>query len=242
MVNQRQVHYSESSPAQLPLPRGCLQQQRRLEREPAHRSISRSPRRIIRPPGSWRRASPPFWHCSGGCTGTVCIRWRGNSTRVWKGAWTSALRVARDLHDTLLQSFHGLLPRFQAAVNLLPGRAADARQVLEAAVDDAAQAITEARDAVQDMRWSATTENDLAKAIEAWVRQLGAHQRDATGSATAFSVEVEGTAQNLHPILRDEIYRIAGEALRNAFHHARGAGNRSRNPVRCAAVSRPGAG
>jgi signal transduction histidine kinase len=32
---------------------------------------------------------------------------------------------------------------------------------------------------------------------------------------------VEGAAQDLHPILRDEIYRIAGEALRNAFHHAR---------------------
>jgi signal transduction histidine kinase len=48
---------------------------------------------------------------------------------------------------------------------LLPGRASDARQVLEAAVDDAAQAITEARNAVQDMRSSATTENDLAKAV-----------------------------------------------------------------------------
>jgi signal transduction histidine kinase len=33
-------------------------------------------------------------------------------------------------------------------------------------------------------------------------------------------VAVEGTARNLHPILRDEIYRIAGEALRNAFRHA----------------------
>jgi len=33
-------------------------------------------------------------------------------------------------------------------------------------------------------------------------------------------VEVEGTPQNLHPILRDEVYRIAGEALRNAFRHA----------------------
>ena len=78
---------------------------------------------------------------------------------------TDHRRIARDLHDTLLQSFHGLMPRLQAVVNLLPGRASDARQVLEAAVDDAAQAITEARNAVQDMRSSATTENDLAKAV-----------------------------------------------------------------------------
>ena len=49
-------------------------------------------------------------------------------------------RIARDLHDTLLQSFHGLLMRFQAVQNLLPGRVADARQVLETALDDAARA------------------------------------------------------------------------------------------------------
>jgi len=34
-------------------------------------------------------------------------------------------------------------------------------------------------------------------------------------------MEVEGTPRNLHPILRDEVYRIASEALRNAFRHAR---------------------
>ena len=34
-------------------------------------------------------------------------------------------------------------------------------------------------------------------------------------------MEVEGKPQDVHPILRDEIYRIAGEALRNAFRHAR---------------------
>ncbi|HEV8042824.1 MAG TPA: two-component regulator propeller domain-containing protein [Bryobacteraceae bacterium] len=141
-----------------------------------------------------------------------------------EGRVDERLRVARDLHDTLLQSFHGLLPRLQAAVNLLPGRASDARHVLEAAVDDAAHAITEARDAVQDMRSSATTENDLAKAVEAMGRELAAHQRDATGDAPAFSLEVEGAAQDLHPILRDEIYRIASEGLRNAFHHAQARG------------------
>jgi signal transduction histidine kinase len=130
-------------------------------------------------------------------------------------------RIARDLHDTLLQSFHGLLPRFQAVQNLLPGRTAEAQQVLEAAVDDAAQAITEARDAVQDLRSSTTVTNDLAEAIEVLGEELRAYQTSANGSATDFSVRVDGTAQHLHPMLRDEIYRITGEALRNAFHHAR---------------------
>jgi len=138
-----------------------------------------------------------------------------------EGRVDERLRVARELHDTLLQSFHGLLMRFQGAYNLLPGRAADARQVLETALDDAAQAITEARDAVQDLRTSAVMENDLAKAVEAVGKELAAHQRGSSGEAPAFSLEVEGTLQDLHPIMRDEIYRIAGEALRNAFHHAR---------------------
>ena len=139
-------------------------------------------------------------------------------------------RIARELHDTLLQSFQGLLLRFQAAVNLLPGRAADARQVLESAVDDAAQAITEARDTVQAMRSSTVVTNELAKTIEALGQELAARQRAANGDTTACSVEVEGAAQEQHPILRDEVYRITGEALRNAFRHA-GAAHRSRNPV-----------
>src|SRR3981189_1053606 len=56
-------------------------------------------------------------------------------------------RIARDLHDTLLQSFHGLLLRFQTVSNLLPERPAEARKTLESAIDQAAQAITEGRDA-----------------------------------------------------------------------------------------------
>ena len=130
-------------------------------------------------------------------------------------------RIARDLHDTLLQSFHGLLPRFQVAHNLLPERAADAKQMLESALDDSSQAITEARDAVQGLRSSTVVTNDLANAIEALGAELAAHQSAGNVDATGFSVEVEGTPQDLHPILRDEVYRIAGEALRNAFRHAR---------------------
>ena len=65
-------------------------------------------------------------------------------------------RIARDLHDTLLQSFHGLLLRFQTAFNLLPDRPAESKQVLASAIDQAAEAITEGRDAVQGLRASAT--------------------------------------------------------------------------------------
>jgi O-acetyl-ADP-ribose deacetylase (regulator of RNase III) len=43
---------------------------------------------------------------------------------------------------------------------------------------------------------------------------------------TKFHLVVEGPRRNLHPILQDEIYRIAREAVRNAFRHARRAGSR----------------
>ena len=39
-------------------------------------------------------------------------------------------------------------------------------------------------------------------------------------NSTAFQVHVEGTPRDLHPILRDEVYRITGESIRNAFRHA----------------------
>jgi signal transduction histidine kinase len=127
-------------------------------------------------------------------------------------------RIARDLHDTLLQSFHGLLFQFQAATYLLPGRPEEARKKLEGAIDQAEEAINEGRDAVQGLRSSTLESNDIAEAS----RTIGeALANEGTNQAsTVFRVEVEGTPRNLHPILRDEVYRIVGEALRNAFRHA----------------------
>ena len=125
-------------------------------------------------------------------------------------------RIARDLHDTLLQSFHGLLLRFQTAFNLLPDRPAESKQVLASAIDQAAEAITEGRDAVQGLRTSATEMNDLADSI----RALGEELADENSAEAVLRVEVQGTPRALHPIVRDEVFRIAGEALRNAFRHA----------------------
>jgi ligand-binding sensor domain-containing protein len=125
-------------------------------------------------------------------------------------------RVARELHDTMLQSFQGLLLRFQTVSNLLP--TGEPKQKLDDAIDQAVQAITEGRDAVQGLRSSTTVTNDLACAITTLGTELAG--RESNPNAAEFHVEVEGTPRDLHPILRDEVYRIAGEALRNAFKHA----------------------
>ena len=123
-------------------------------------------------------------------------------------------RIARELHDTLLQSFHGLLLRFQAVYNFLPSRPEEAARTLGAALDHGAEAITQARDAVQELRSSPMITNDLAPALTALAAEL------AENDDAVCRVQVEGAPRDLHPILRDEIYRIAGEALRNAFRHA----------------------
>jgi signal transduction histidine kinase/ligand-binding sensor domain-containing protein len=125
-------------------------------------------------------------------------------------------RIARDLHDTLLQSFHGLLLRFQTVSNSLPP--GDTKQKLDSAIDQAAQAITEGRDAVQELRRSTLVTNDLAASLGVLGQDLA--DGEPTQDSAVFRVTVEGSPRSLHPILRDEIYRIAGEAMRNAFKHA----------------------
>jgi signal transduction histidine kinase/ligand-binding sensor domain-containing protein len=127
-------------------------------------------------------------------------------------------RIARDLHDTLLQSFQGLLLRFQSASKLLPARADEAKQRLDSAIDQAAAAITEGRDAVQGLRSSSFATNDLASGIVAIGKEITSDTSSVDGPTIV--VEVEGTPRDLNPMARDETYRIAGEALRNAFRHA----------------------
>ena len=127
-------------------------------------------------------------------------------------------RIARDLHDTLLQSFHGLLLRLETAAHLLPTRPDHAKTTLDSAIDQASQAIAEGRDAVQSLRSSTIATNDLPVAIRTVAEELAAAETSRT--APVVDVAVEGTQRELHPIVRDEAYRIAVEVLRNAFQHA----------------------
>jgi signal transduction histidine kinase/ligand-binding sensor domain-containing protein len=126
-------------------------------------------------------------------------------------------RIARELHDTLLQNFQGLLLRFQTVLALCETRPADAKQVLRSSIDQTAQAITEGREAIQGLRAMAEEITDFP----AELRALGGLAATETGSeSAALDVQVQGEPRSLRPIVRDEMYRIAGEALRNAFRHA----------------------
>jgi len=176
--------------------------------------------------------TPPWWKTNWfrtGCTAVflallwAAYRWRLRQLHhdfdmTLEARVSERTRIARDLHDTLLQSFHGLLLRFQTVSVLLPERPIEAKEKLDSAIEQAAGAITEGRDAVQELRASTVERNDLALAISALGEEL--EQDSNNHRAATFRVSVEGQGRDLHPILRDEIYKIAAEALRNAFHHA----------------------
>jgi signal transduction histidine kinase len=125
-------------------------------------------------------------------------------------------RIARELHDTLLQSFQALMLHFQSASDMLPPGAA--KEALEEALDHADQAILEGRNAIQNLRSSTTITNDLAQAIAAVGEELAGSDRSSKSAKLRLSVE--GQPHELHPTLQDDVYRIAREALRNAFCHA----------------------
>jgi len=127
-------------------------------------------------------------------------------------------RIARELHDTLLQSFQGLLISLQAVHHLLPGRPAEASQRLDQVLDRGDQAIAEGRDAVQGLRSSTVVDSDLIHRLTVLAEEFAVP--NGNYASASFRLLVEGKPRRLDPILQDEIYRIACEALGNAFHHA----------------------
>lgn len=128
-------------------------------------------------------------------------------------------RIARDLHDTLLQSFQGSVFEFQAVRKLLSTRPEEAKAVLDGAIGSAQAAIAEGREAILGLR----SGSGIGEGLPDLLRTVGRQCLDAQSgreAPPAFEVTVEGPAQPLAAILQDELYRISQEILRNAFHHA----------------------
>jgi len=121
-------------------------------------------------------------------------------------------RIARELHDTLLQSIQGLMLLFWSTASRLT---ADARAPIEAALARANGVVAEGRDRVAGLRSSAVPDADLAGALRRFAEPLA---RDA---GIAFHLYAEGRARSLREPAADEAFAIAREALWNAFTHAR---------------------
>jgi signal transduction histidine kinase/ligand-binding sensor domain-containing protein len=122
-------------------------------------------------------------------------------------------RMARDLHDTFLQTIQGskLVADDALEANGDPARMRRAIEQLSVWLD---QAMQEGRAALNSLRTSTTQTNDLAEAFR---------RATENGQRPDFMVSelsVVGEARDMHPIVRDEVYRIGFEAIRNAHLHS----------------------
>jgi signal transduction histidine kinase len=121
-------------------------------------------------------------------------------------------RIARELHDTLLQGMQALLLHVRVAANTIPEETG-ARQPLEQALVHVQGVLVEGRDRVRDLR-SGDAATDLSEALAALAATL------AVGSGKESRLTVEGTPRDLNPMVREELHRIAEEAIRNTVHHS----------------------
>ena len=124
-------------------------------------------------------------------------------------------RIARELHDTLLQGFHGLMLRFQAIMKVLPADG-PAREMMGDVLDRADEVLLEGRDSVRDLRESGMVAGELSAMLATAGEEL------SQSTSTLFSFVVVGDPRALDPVAFKETYRIVREALSNAFQHSQG--------------------
>ncbi|WP_263415415.1 sensor histidine kinase [Terriglobus albidus] len=124
------------------------------------------------------------------------------------------VRIARELHDTLLQGFQGLLLRFDAVKKAIP-QDHPARSQMESVLDRADEVLHEGRERVRDLRHDEISANELPDKLAA------AGEEFRKGHAIGFSLSVIGTQQPLDATVGDEVVRIGQEALANAFRHSK---------------------
>ena len=122
-------------------------------------------------------------------------------------------RIARELHDTLLQGFQGITLRVQGVAKNMP-KYDPLRKMIDDVLDGADEVLREARHRVRDLRRRTTGENELADHLTKCGQELS---RD---HSTSFTLAVVGEPKALESTVQDEAYRIAREALTNAFQHA----------------------
>jgi signal transduction histidine kinase/streptogramin lyase len=122
-------------------------------------------------------------------------------------------RMARDLHDTLLQTLQGTKMVADTALDR-PDDAPALVRALQQVSTWIGQASEEGRSAVNALRTSTTERNDLAAAFRRAIED------GPRRSAISASIAVTGNAREMHPVVRDEVYRIGYEAIRNAYTHS----------------------
>jgi signal transduction histidine kinase len=122
-------------------------------------------------------------------------------------------RIARELHDTLLQGLFTVSLLLQDAVEKLPPDS-PARRSFARVVQLTGQVIQEGRNAVRGFRPADRETHDLERAFSRIPEEIDIKE------PVDFRVIVEGQPKSLHPAIRDDVYSIGREALVNSFRHS----------------------
>ncbi len=124
-------------------------------------------------------------------------------------------RIARELHDTLLQDVQGLILKLDAIAKRMP--ASDpAREEIEKTLDYADRVLAEGRDRVRNLRVYSVSDNELPAAFQRIAEELSP-DRTATLKTVA-----EGSVRELYPTIQEECFLIGREAISNALKHSKG--------------------
>jgi signal transduction histidine kinase len=121
-------------------------------------------------------------------------------------------RIARELHDTLLQGLQGLMLSFKSAAAHFPANHAG-REAMDRALVRAEETLTEGRARVQDLR-ATDVPHELSELLALAALKLGAD------AALKVRMVTEGRPRELHPLVSQELVRIGEEAVFNAIRHA----------------------
>jgi signal transduction histidine kinase len=122
-------------------------------------------------------------------------------------------RVARELHDTLLQAVYGLVLRFQSVVDRIADE--ETRDVLELALQNADDVLVEGRMKIGELRDEDVAGQNLHDALAA----VGNHLEQ--DSATVIRLSTTGVRRALSYDAFAECLAIGREAIANAYQHAR---------------------
>jgi signal transduction histidine kinase len=124
-------------------------------------------------------------------------------------------RIARDLHDTLLQSVQGLILMFYVVAEKI-ARGEVVHDDMERALDRANHALAEGRDRVHDLRVTSLSPSNLPSMFQRIADEA------SPGGGASFKTVVEGSERELHAVVLEESYSIGREALINALTHSEG--------------------
>jgi len=176
-------------------------------------------------PPAWYQTN---WFRAAGAVAFLTMLWGIYRLRIlqMRGQFAIALdarvnertRIARELHDTLLQNFHGLMFQFQAASTLMLRRPDEAKRSLDDAISETKKALAEGRDAIQGLRSEPIAKGNLAELLTFTSQELAGSSGNER--PPAFDLIEEGDRRPLSSTITNDVCRIALELMRNAYQHA----------------------